>query len=98
MAGLGFIAVQLYRFSEPAFMPAGGFQALLLLDSAATVSLNLLAGLGLLILSAVLMLVRRSGEVPSLGEQLAAWQWHALDTFWLVLVALAWHWGVMEAL
>lgn len=98
LAGLGFVAIQLYRFAEPSFISAGDFRGLLLLDSANSISLNLLAGLGLLLISTVLMLVRRSGEVPSLGEQVSAWHWHALDTFWLVLVALAWHWGVMESL
>ena len=97
-AGLGFVGLQVWRFAEPAFASANRIETFILWNSASSLSLSLLAGLGLLVLSTILMLVRHTGEVPSLAEQAASWHWHALDTFWLILVALAWHWGVMEGL
>jgi heme/copper-type cytochrome/quinol oxidase subunit 3 len=97
-AGLGFVAIQISRFSEPAFSSVHSLDIVLLWERAEALSLNLLAGLSLLILSAIVMLVRATGETPALVEQVTAWHWHALDTFWLILVALAWHRGVMEGL
>ncbi len=97
-AGMGFVAIQIYRFAEPGFASVNSIHVFVLWERAEVLSLNLLAGLGLLILSGICMLVRTGGETPSLVEQAAAWHWHALDTFWLVLVAFAWHWGVMEGL
>lgn len=98
MAGLGFVGLQIYRFAEPTFASATSIHGFLLWERAEALSLNLLAGLGLLFLSALTMLVKRQGETPALVEQATVWHWHALDTFWLILVVLAWHWGVMEGL
>lgn len=97
-AGMGFVAIQLDRFAGSAFNTIDRIEVVVLWNSANSLSIIMLAGLGLLVLSTVLMLVRHTGETPSLAEQVTTWHWHALDTFWLVLVALAWHLGVMEGL
>lgn len=98
VAGMGFVAIQTYRFLDPAFASPFNIYSVVLFDWAESLSLNLVAGLALLVLSAILMLVRQTGETPSLAEQVTTWHWHALDTFWLILVALSWHWGVMGVL
>lgn len=97
LAGLGFVGLQVYRFSEPAFASTD-FHGLLLWQSADLLSIHLLIGLCLLVMSAILMLARPNTETPSLIEQATTWHWHTLDTGWLILITMAWQMGAMEAL
>ncbi|WP_416899016.1 MAG: cytochrome c oxidase subunit 3 [Minwuia sp.] len=92
---LAFVAVQSWRLGQPTF-GSGSLAGSMAMLVAGYHAWYLIAATALVGLSGILVVAR--GGAVGLGNEVAVWNWHLVDTAWILLLCAAWYGGFLWTL